>query len=283
MLLLDIDHGFFSNFLYTIDTQRSIIHEDINNNPTLLVTIGDSWTWGDSIDGINPFTKKDSPKRLTSVYGHHLKNLIGNCDWINIGYPGSANGWIVDVALRFDQIQKLTNYKHIIICVGLTDIGRDIAQKQASYDTSVSFDQNAENIEKYQLNSLEPLQRNSNITLLVGRNFTSTFITNKSIIKHHLPNRWIDISKNNWKPDHGLPECFTLMYPLLTSLADKETALKYWIPATEKIVDFLIECPLHYKIASKHPTEECHILWANYVYNYICTESNVKHNALNVA
>jgi len=71
-MLLELDSGFFSHFTIQESTGRQIFHEDISGKPNLIVTIGDSWTWGDSIDGINPFDKLDSPKRLENVYGAHI-------------------------------------------------------------------------------------------------------------------------------------------------------------------------------------------------------------------
>ena len=99
MLLLDIDHGFFSNFLYTIDTQRSIIHEDINNNPTLLVTIGDSWTWGDSLGRI------DLDKNIADDMDHRTSHIFGNLlakkldrDFLMLAKCGATNSQIHSMA-----------------------------------------------------------------------------------------------------------------------------------------------------------------------------------------
>jgi len=248
---------------------RSVIHEDIKNKSTLLVTIGDSWTWGDSIDNISSSGTLDSPKRLVSIYGYHLQNLLGDCDWINLGYPGTGNRWIIDCALRFDLIQPMTNYKNIILSVGLTDIGRDTYPR---YDTrlGISFQQFAEKTEQEFLTKLKTLENNPNITLLVSRNFTSTFEKNKSVIKNHLPNKWIDISKNNWDPVYNLAECFTLNYPDTLSTIEKEWAIAVGIPTSQSVIDFLIKCPLHYNTGSKHPTEEGHKFWAEYLHDYIC-------------
>ena len=104
-MLLKLDNGFFKNYIFCgIDNNRKIIHEDIQNKQNLLVTIGDSWTWGDSIDGIHATVKPDSPKRLESVYGKKIKDQLNDYDWINIAYPGTGNRWIVDVALRFPNL-----------------------------------------------------------------------------------------------------------------------------------------------------------------------------------
>ena len=82
MLVTDLDPEFFTK--HCVDDQREIISEDISGKSTLLVTIGDSWTWGDGIDN-----------RVNNVYGRRLSNML-NSDWINIAWPGTANNWIAN-------------------------------------------------------------------------------------------------------------------------------------------------------------------------------------------
>lgn len=263
-MLLEFDHGFFSH--YTTANNRQLYYEDIQDRDVLLVTIGDSWTWGDSIDGINLVSKPDSPKRLTSIYGHHLQQLIGNCDWINIGYPGTANLWIKDVALRFLNIQPQTKYKKIVLSVGLTDYGRDA---QDEYNDTKTYESIAESFEHAHLQELHQLDNHSVISLIVGRNFTSTFPSNRNIVDYHIPQRWIDISRLHWQPDYAIPECWTVMLPDNLADAEKSWAVDIMMPAANQVIQFLTDCPLHYKKASKHPTEDCHQLWANHVHQYL--------------
>lgn len=263
---------FFSNFLRA-DFGRSVIHEDINGKENLLVTIGDSWTWGDSLFGINPRTKVDSPEeRLSAVYGYHLKNLLVDYDWINIAYPGTANRWIVDSASRITEI--VTNYKHIIISVGLTDIGRDLLHFELDFNENTAI-----KCESNYLNQLSlTCDNREDITLIVGRNFTDTFDENFNKVKNHLPKRWVDISNEHSKLNFEFSgKNHYLSYPNKNSekisIETKEWLLSSVFPRAENMIKFLMECPLHYKIASKHPTEECHIFWAEYLYDYIFNKS----------
>jgi hypothetical protein len=279
-MLLEFDYGFFS--CYTTANNRQLYYEDIQDRDVLLVTVGDSWTWGDSIDGINPDTKPDSPKRLTSIYGYHLQQLIGNCDWINLGYPGTANLWIKEVALRFLNIQPQTRYKKIILSVGLTDYGRDAPDEYGDNNkmswllgNDQTYESIAESIEHAHLQELHQLDNHPVISLVVGRNFTSTFPANENLITHHIPERWIDISRQHWQPDYVIPKCWTVMLPDNLSTAEKSWAVEIMMPAANQVIQFLTDCPLHYKKASKHPTEDCHQLWANHVYQYLLGHSIV--------
>jgi hypothetical protein len=234
--------------------------------------LGDSWTWGDSLHGISLTSDRvDDPRRLTSIYGYHLKNLINDCDWINIAYPGTANGWIVGSASRFLNLASKLKYQKIIISVGLTDIGRDLTQKGFSKASPLSLHQTAVEYEKTYLESLAEFDLKSKFVLLIGRNFTSTFSENQKICKNHLPKRWIDISAENWPGGFSPPECSIFYPPEDISLSDKEWMLTNSLPNLEKIINFLDQCPLHYKKASKHPNEECHLLWAKYIFDYLQT------------
>lgn len=271
-MLLDLDYSFFSNFIicYTDinNNNRYTYHEDIRGTDTLLVTVGDSWTWGDSLDGIDPVDKIDSPKRLVSVYGYHLKNLLNNCDWINIAYPGTANQFIVDSAERFIEISKKTNYKKIILSVGLTDYGRDVYCHRYPNESIHSrfISREAEHFKK-----LSKITEYSNINVIVGRNFTNTFLENTQLVKHLLPNRWVDVSAEHWKPESTPPVCYSTILgkDVILTRDDKQWLLDNIVPGAESMIKFLNECPLHYKKATKHPNEQCHQLWANYIYNYI--------------
>lgn len=268
-MLLELDYSFFSNFIIS-NNNRNTCHEHICGADTLLVTIGDSWTWGDSLDGINLFDKIDSPKRLVSVYGYHLKNLLNNCDWINIAYPGTANQFIVDSAERFIEISKKTNYKKIILSVGLTDYGRDVWPHPHRYPNE-SIHRRFISHEAEHFKKLSKITEYSNINVIVGRNFTNTFLENTQLVKHLLPNRWVDVSAEHWKPDLTPPVCYSTILKIDATLTsdDKQWLLDNIVPGAESMIKFLNECPLHYKKASKHPNEQCHQLWANYIYNYI--------------
>lgn len=282
-MLLELDSGFFSHFTIQESTGRQTFHEDISGKSNLIVTIGDSWTWGDSIDGINPFTKLDSPKRLENVYGAHIKNSLKTYDWINIAIPGTGNRWITDTAKRFVNIATQSNYQHIIIICLFSDTCRDaeygieqLGIKFTSVNDLVSL------IDKHFLTDLSIFDSISNIDLVVARNFTDTHPDNIKIVKHHLPANWVDFSRINWNPDFQPLPFFTGYVGNHKNLISNLTLeQKIWIDteyydAADKITQFLNDCPLHYKVASKHPTEENHKLWAMYLIKYLRDKQIVK-------
>ena len=264
-MLLELDHSFFGTF---IPQSPDLLHEDIQQRKNLLVTIGDSWTWGDSLGTTDRKNGISDPNRLNLVYGKHLQNHIGHCDWINIATPGTANLWVVDVATRFIEIRKKTSYQKIILSIGLTDITRDVHQRFAERSNGSLLDI-MDQFESNIFKKIRKIETQSDMTLIVGRNFTDTMSDRRiGSVKHHLNDRWVDISA-----DHcGLPrppKCLGYWVPDGLLEQDKIWTLEHMIPNSLAMTDFLMACPLHYKKASKHPTEQSHELWAKYIWEYL--------------
>src|SRR6056300_569890 len=90
----------------------------------LLVTIGESWTWGDSLQSSWADGTDDKEFRLLNVYGGKL-SLKLNSDFLNIAMPGESNLWIANkLDYLIENIDSL-NYKNIIIILTLTEVGRE--------------------------------------------------------------------------------------------------------------------------------------------------------------
>lgn len=279
-MLLELDEGFFKYFI-TDRMGRNIFYEDIKDRENLIVTIGDSWTWGDSIDGIaayGPTKKLDSPKRLECVYGRKMQEMLGEYDWINIGYPGSGNRWITDVAMRFKDILPQCNYKKVIIVCVFSDTMRDISYgiTDLGLPEDGHFPDMVEALDRAFFERLKELEQIENVTLIVARNFTNTHESNIGILKHHIPIAWIEFSRLNWNVDYpplpfyiGYPDEYRVRHDKNPTLAQMQWGLEVGLPTADSVFAFLDECPLHYKMVSKHPTEENHELWAKYLIKYM--------------
>lgn len=101
-------------------------HEKDRVSDTLLMTVGDSWTWGDSLGNTSAgLGRDDRSYRLSKIYG----NLVADdlvLDHINIGLPGLSN---FDMLQRFRRVHAgLTrSYQKVYVVFTLTEIGRDYA------------------------------------------------------------------------------------------------------------------------------------------------------------
>ena len=85
---------------------------------TLLVTIGDSWTWGSGISGkgvdATNITAEQNDFRLDHLYG----NIISqdkNWNWLNLGFYAMGNQWMVDKVSELRALLPLLEFKEIII------------------------------------------------------------------------------------------------------------------------------------------------------------------------
>lgn len=78
----------------------------------LLVTVGDSWTWGQKLTN-----------RLQEVYGNRISDHY-KWDWLNLSVPGSSNFFIAEKVQELKMILHRLHYEKIIIICTFTEIGR---------------------------------------------------------------------------------------------------------------------------------------------------------------
>ena len=73
---------------------------------TLLLTVGDSWTWGGSM------TPDTQEYRQNHIWGKHLSDHL-NCDWINYAFKGGGNNYILH-ALEYFLTKLIKNYRPLL-------------------------------------------------------------------------------------------------------------------------------------------------------------------------
>lgn len=289
---------------------RDWFHEQIQHRDTLLITVGDSWTWGDSLG--------EDTHRLASIYGHHLSDKL-DVDWVNIGVCGIDNMNILLKARNF--IQGITHpYKHIQVVITLTESGRELRgnnllNKREEYDSIKGTDWPAfeeliagidptqlikechannfllgydielyyaikdyKNIDdlliKYEAYTFNLIDRLFDC-YLVGRNFTHTYHKNKNILgKNLLPKAWVDIIAEQGHIDLYPNNVRMLsgngLEPLLefAGKLPKEQLLEL-LNSADQGISWLLNSPYNAKIATKHPLEQAHLWWAEYIYEHI--------------
>jgi hypothetical protein len=85
----------------------------------LLVTVGDSWTWGSDISENN----SNDDYRLESVWGNQLSGMMGS-DWLNLALSAQGNQWMANRITEFANIVPLLNYEKILVVCVFTGAGR---------------------------------------------------------------------------------------------------------------------------------------------------------------
>ena len=93
----------------------------------LLVTIGDSWTWGSGIDNSynSANNEPDVQKkfRLNNLYGN-LISSAKDMNWLNLGFYAQGNQWIANKVFELRALEPLLDFKEINVMCILTSTGR---------------------------------------------------------------------------------------------------------------------------------------------------------------
>lgn len=265
--------------------------EKINYAPNLVICYGDSWTWGDSLGTASAVKKNsDDEYRTQHVYGSKLSNML-DADFVNCALPGIFNYWIHDrlqILIDYDLQRLSTHYNKIWIIVTLTEVGRDFDFENYVNDFKKFYNWNGQHpkdiliqCENYDFTRLQNVNQRlpNNCKLIVGRNFTDTFEENKSILKNLIQEPWAKILfvKQDINVDANIPmmsfgidkfDQFIKKYDL-DSLEYKQWMNDEILPNAKKMIDALDKSIYNYKKASKHPTEQGHVLWADHLYKFI--------------
>ena len=134
MKKITLDQNNFKHFFSPVGPLHSHHEEHVwpydyvdRGSDTLLVTIGDSWTWGSGICDFNPdatnITAEQNNFRLDHLYG----NLISkerNWNWLNLGFYAMGNQWIANKVLEMIGMVQHLHFKKIIVFCVLTGTAR---------------------------------------------------------------------------------------------------------------------------------------------------------------
>lgn len=106
----------------------------------LIVTIGDSWSWGADLTqvknvGLHDNRLQDDDYRIKNVYGNVLADSI-DADYLNLGESGSGN-WYIDKKLQeLSCLQGRLAYDRIFVIGVFTELGRDF---NSHYDVDIDY------------------------------------------------------------------------------------------------------------------------------------------------
>lgn len=302
------------------------------NKDILLITAGDSWTWGDSLGGTNRYYD-NVEHRTNHIYGHLLAKKL-SADFINIGLPGLDNISVINHLHKV--LSELTKtYKQIYLVVTLTESGRELTNTFLDYESlytdvlagdtwprfndivngtynesDMSFAINElstensefthilqlylkikfatsvlellELVEQYSVTALNSVLNKFsklNLNCYVGRNFTSFFNNNKQLQScNYVTQRWVDVIA-----DHGnltkYPDPLYLMSGIAINpvtkfikhlqIQNSKLQLLELIEQSLEGVNWLTNSPFNSPHATKHPLEQGHEWWSNYLYGEI--------------
>ncbi len=96
----------------------------------LLVTIGDSWTWGHGLNkvswDVSGVVEDDFQKtlRLNGVYGAKVAKAL-DADFLNLSMPGESNGWIAHYFEKLVDDFDFSPYKKVFVVITMSEVARE--------------------------------------------------------------------------------------------------------------------------------------------------------------
>lgn len=277
-----IDHKQPNYDVNNVYTYRQWYSEDIQNKDILLITVGDSWTWGDHLGNIDWDRASDDPIRLQQVYGRLLANTL-DADWVNLARPGCSNYWMLEKLQDLQPFIQSATYKKIYVVVTLSEDLREAQYTrridvtgpyQGMWSRSIGVTDFLVQVENYLLRNLEEyFSTLPKVTAHVQRAFTDVWPANSSPLL--LDKSWCDVIQDNFNFNN-----YQKPVPFIGQMAVDPLTEKYIIQNPERKLEFLdiMDCvatrwnflgasPYNLKGSTCHPNPAGHELWAEYLYS----------------
>jgi hypothetical protein len=259
---------------------RCWYHEKLVGSDHLLVCVGDSWTWGDCLSPED----NDNQYRLDHIYGTVLSTAVG-CDFLQLAECGCSNYAMYErIKMALPVLSK--KYTRITVVVTLTENGREL-RKTDTWARAVNWD-NLENFDQFFIQYEQTMFEDfcelftsySNVTPVIARNFTYSFDCNRHILQDWTADlTWVDIlAQNQTLPEYPQDLRFMSMIatgPIYKYLDAKKLSFYYkqsMMPHMDqaiKAIQWFNRSKLNNQRDTKHPTEQGHKLWAEYLSNIL--------------
>jgi hypothetical protein len=273
--------------LTKIGNNSSWYHEQLIGSDSLLICLGDSWTWGDRLGGTTIGKGiDDAEHRLSNIFGHHLSKMLSS-DFLNMAKPGGSN---LDMFNNLNLLLPavVNRYKQLYLVITLTENCREFsAGNKNTWPIRVDFSKDPESLnrllEEYEARVLgcfkNAVEKFTNVKTIIGRNFTFNYKNNTSILDGMQPEKnWVEIL-SDYQQLPGYPPNLKILsqmayQPLVQYLKDVKLFKQFKMEIFELFsemsdaIDWLDKSKLNSKIGTRHPTELGHQLWANYLLTY---------------
>lgn len=257
-------------------------HEEIRGSDTLLITIGDSWTWGDNLGNVDSHRLRDDPIfRTQNIFGAVVSRTLG-WDFLMLAYPGCSNVWMHDQLAKYLPT-LVDRYARVVCVVTLTELGREIIYDDLWCRNTHGATDLQSFLTVYEANMLDSFrvieQQFPQVNVTMARNFTHTFSSNLTRVRDHLPDTWTDVLA---RAQTGQPYPFPVrmlsqlsLKPLIQFLRRNQLLDKFkpdlidLCIISESALDWLDASKFHSNKATRHPTVEGHRLWAEYLVSHL--------------
>lgn len=267
------------------------------NSTALVVTVGDSWTWGQDLCGynelldiqtcdwqvVNGILSNINSIRFEKSYGNLLSQHF-NSDWLNLAVPGWGNYQMAGLVKNLADIIPYLHYDKILVVVTLTEVGRWFnTHVDVNIDHQKLFHklhhptQLLERLNSIVVDDITAcLNKFSHVKLLVGTNFVDHIGLDNLLPEQRLFKPWyqlLDIKFDTpvytlnqlaWSNflrgigDDIIPSKLHSMFkPWIMEISDKSNTLIERLKASPYIT------------TTYHPLPISHKIWAEYIVKYL--------------
>jgi hypothetical protein len=265
---IDLNKFSYIQRLPTDSTQGQYPYTFIDRKSNVLVvTIGDSWTWGADIT-----SSDETVTRLEKVYGGIISQEL-SADFLNLGQCGSCNLHIIERAKELNQLDL--DYNKVYVICTLTEPARSL---NGPYDKQINyyrwFNENPFNTLLDFHNSVgkEHLtELSKKVKLIIGYNFTDPIGVSPTLSK-----TWVEIYNEQTTQYEYKKPCYVMSHWVIDKLRPFVEEFNPSINRNESLewISTLIDAAVerkklvsdkNYYAGVNHPLPHGHKIWANYI------------------
>jgi hypothetical protein len=242
---------------------------------TLVVTVGDSWTWGSDLS----INNCDNEYRKNCVYGNLIATKL-HADWLNLGLCAQGNFWIASMIAELAQTIPKLQYQHIYVICTLTGTLRWFNTK---YDQHIDyidwFKHNAPDFDRLPawlnglcLNSIiDSLASFDHVTLKIGTNFVDACGFDDLTTSYLMPDPWYKVlGYHDSMTVHTCVYYSTVEQALEFIEPRYHSEFKQWLmqvfDQSERRVSLLTNSK---DFRNYHPLAQGHQAWAQYILKHL--------------
>jgi hypothetical protein len=248
----------------------------------LLIVIGESWTYGESLKDVSTGLKRYSlSSQVAGCFGARMA-LMMDVDYYQYAVPGNCNFYMFQELSRILDYVSTLGYNNVYVCMQMTEPAREMPISQKLINTplnvlykgteKISFKkwltQYDEIFFKWFDQIVNSYKEKCNIVdAVIWKNFCSTNTDRRYESFKLVEQSWIQYSARIMGQDLGMPEFYSIGW--LASMQELHSNriifdiayLNNQIDIIEQSNNFLTNNPYHYP----HPNETAHMLWAQYL------------------
>jgi hypothetical protein len=266
----------------SIPVQYSEFHIK-RNKDSLLIVVGESWAYGESLKGIaSALQRYNLVSQLSSCFGARMA-LMMDVDYYQYAVPGNCNFYMFQELPRILNHVSAMGYKQVYICMQMTEPGREHAIANKLEDTplhdvytnfppGITFKQWLQQYDdaffKWFDNIIAEFKEKINIKdAMLWKNFCSTNTNIRYDSFNVIEQSWIQYSARTMGIKLDMPQIYAVGW--LASMQEQYNKqmlfdtnfLMNQLDIIEKSNNFLKGNPYHHP----HPNEIAHMLWAQYL------------------